>query len=87
MRRLVWGFAGRTYQIVGNPMPRLNNLDLVLFWDNTDFFRPHTLKVDLHVFSFDVTMTVRSRSPETNQVFIMPNVVARQFDSNPPTGS
>ena len=24
MRRLVWGFAGRTYHIVGNLMPRLN---------------------------------------------------------------
>ena len=23
MRRLIWGFAGRTYHIVGNPMPRL----------------------------------------------------------------
>ena len=24
MRRLVWAIAGRTYPIVGNPMPRLN---------------------------------------------------------------
>ena len=24
MRRLIWGFAGSTYQIVGNPMLRLN---------------------------------------------------------------
>ena len=24
MRRLVWAFAGRTYQIVGNLMPGLN---------------------------------------------------------------
>ena len=24
MRRLIWGFAGRIYHIVGNPMPRLN---------------------------------------------------------------
>ena len=87
MRRLIWGFAGRTNHIAGNPMPMLNNLDLVLVWDNTDFFRPHTLKFDLHVISFNVTMKIRSRSPETNQVFSMPNVIARKFDSNPPTSS
>ena len=30
MRRLIWGFAGRTYHTVGNPMPRLMYLSCIL---------------------------------------------------------
>ena len=32
MRRLFWGFADRTYQIVGNPMPRLIIIVFISSW-------------------------------------------------------
>ena len=42
MRRLIWGFAGHLYHIVGNPMPRLILSDkftlyvhYILWWQNT----------------------------------------------------
>ena len=33
MRRLIWGFAGRTYHIVGNLMSRLKFIIFVCLYD------------------------------------------------------
>ena len=40
MRRLIWGFAGDTYHIVGNLMSRLkcNQLDMNEFWSKVILF-------------------------------------------------
>ena len=39
MRRLIWDFAGCTYYIVGNPMPRLS-IDVSIFFHNFQVFSP-----------------------------------------------
>ena len=51
MRRLIWGFAGRTYHIVGNLMSRLNfSLNDVL---NNDMFIAFVQILSLYMLSFD----------------------------------
>ena len=67
MRRLIWGFVGRTYHMVGNLMHWLNLYDDVNFsYDNEGFYLENMSRyIFKHLFSY--FYHIIAYSPQTMQ--------------------